>query len=205
VSKFITRCINKCNTNGIIHVGAHCLEEIEIYHEAGIYNIIWIEADSIICEEMRKKYPLEIILDFLVTDKCGDEKDFYISSNNGASSAIFPFGYHKTIYPKINMTSTIKLITNTLDNVLKGFVVSDYNTLVMDVQGAELLVLKGAKSYLKTCKYIITEVSTIPLYDGCVLRDELHNFINSIGFNKEYEKIHQEKGHGDAFYIRRKK
>ena len=203
MSKFITRCLKSCNPKGIIHVGAHRLQELNIYHEAGVKNIIWIEADPLICAEMQKKYPMEVILPYLVTDKCG-ERDFFVSSNKGASSAIYPFHEHKKIYPDVTMVSRVELPTETLDTILSINEVDTrlYNMLVMDVQGAELLVLKGATNYIENCEFIISEINAKEMYKGCVLVGELDKHIEGLGFNKVKQGLHRVKGYGDAFYIR---
>lgn len=51
--------------------------------------------------------------------------------------------------------NNIKVKTNTLDNLLSENTISNPNILKIDVEGAELDVLKGAYNLLKTCKPII--------------------------------------------------
>ena len=68
----------------------------------------------------------------------------------------------------------------------------------MDVQGAELLVLKGATSLLKSAKAVIVEVSMQPYYEGGVLQPELRDFLRGRGFME----IRRPPDHGDQLYIR---
>ena len=52
----------------------------------------------------------------------------------------------------------------------------------MDLQGAELLALKGLGDFIKDLIYIHTEVSYKEMYTGQVMYNELNNFITSNGF-----------------------
>ena len=52
----------------------------------------------------------------------------------------------------------------------------------MDIQGAELLCLKGAAQLLESLQYIETKISKTPIYDGGVLLDELQPWLNAHGF-----------------------
>jgi hypothetical protein len=52
----------------------------------------------------------------------------------------------------------------------------------MDVQGSELLVLKGLGTHIKDVKYIYTEVTYKEMYSGQVMYKELNDFIISNNF-----------------------
>lgn len=54
--------------------------------------------------------------------------------------------------------------------------------LAMDVQGAEVLALKGFGALLGKCKYIVTEAERVPSYKGGNSFKELDRFIRSQGF-----------------------
>ena len=72
--------------------------------------------------------------------------------------------------------------------------------LVLDVQGAELDVLKGfSASSFKNIDQITTEVSTKEFYKNGVLFDDLNTFIVNLGF-----KIHglPKQNHCDVIYKR---
>ena len=54
--------------------------------------------------------------------------------------------------------------------------------LKIDVQGAELMVLKGAEKTLKRTKMIFTEVSFCRLYQGAPVFQEVYDYLHNQGF-----------------------
>jgi len=54
--------------------------------------------------------------------------------------------------------------------------------IAMDVQGAEVLALKGFGAQLRHCRYIVTEAERVPSYKGGNSFRELHRFVRSQGF-----------------------
>ena len=59
--------------------------------------------------------------------------------------------------------------------------------LVMDTQGSELLVLKGAIPILQNFTYIKTEVPDFESYKGCCQLKDLQSFLTQHGF-KEFSR-----------------
>ncbi len=68
---------------------------------------------------------------------------------------------HKDIWPHVHYTAAIPLTGTTLTALLEREKIdlSNYQALILDTQGSELLVLKGAVAILKNFKYIKTEVA----------------------------------------------
>lgn len=54
--------------------------------------------------------------------------------------------------------------------------------IVMDVQGAEVRVLKGFGTLLNSCKFVICEAERVPSYKGGNAFSELHSFMKRNGF-----------------------
>lgn len=52
----------------------------------------------------------------------------------------------------------------------------------IDVQGAELKVLKGGRNTFKTTTAIWLEVATVELYEGQPMKNEIKQYLDSIGF-----------------------
>jgi hypothetical protein len=66
------------------------------------------------------------------------------------------------------------------------------------VQGAELLVLRGATKLLASAKAVVVEVSRYPYYEGGALQPEIRDFLRSRGF----AELRRPPNHGDQLYLR---
>jgi FkbM family methyltransferase len=73
----------------------------------------------------------------------------------------------------------------------------------LDVQGAELRALYGARSLLRTVRLILLEVSFVKIYKDCPLFDEVDRFLKESGY-----RLHavypsdQPHNWGDALYVK---
>jgi len=70
----------------------------------------------------------------------------------------------------------------TIDQIVKQEKLGNIDMIKMDIQGAELMALKGATETLKTVKVVLLELSTVPLYPGAPLLAEMIVFMEKIGF-----------------------
>ena len=175
-------------SDGILHIGAHRGSEAPIYYWLG-KDVIWFEANKNIYEDLNiniYNFPNQIAFNYLLSDKNNEKLKFNISSNDGASSSIFEFGEsHKEINnKKFKMVDEVIMNSRTLESVFfeKKIKSEKYNFWVLDVQGAELLVLKGAQNQLKHCKYLYIEVSKIEFYKNGVLFKELNKWLENNNF-----------------------
>jgi hypothetical protein len=57
-----------------------------------------------------------------------------------------------------------------------------YNSIVLDTQGSELLILKGAIPLLSSMAYVKTEVPDFEAYLGCPMLPEFTSFMKGQGF-----------------------
>ena len=142
---------------GIIHIGAHELEELPEYLNRNIDKIIWVESNPYKYEYIEKKIKNYEQM-FLAKFAAGyeeDEKTLNIA-NNGESSSILELGTHEESYPHIFYTSKIKVNTKPVDGWLdeKNVKRSNFNFLNIDIQGYELEALKGMTKQLKLVDYI---------------------------------------------------
>jgi len=188
----------------IIHVGAHRGQEAKKYHNSGS-QVVWVEAIPWIfldLQEKIKKYKNQVAINALVSDKHDSEYNFKISNNrDGVSSSIYEFGKDGNEMFDISMCSSILLRSTTLKMLFDNYRLHKRNIehMVLDVQGAELLVLKGAGSLLGQFKIIKTEVSTVEVYKDGVQWPELRQFLNNKGFK---EVAAPSKEHCDVVFKR---
>jgi FkbM family methyltransferase len=206
---------HQMSIEGVIHAGAHLCEEAEVYEAVGVDRVLWIEANQRILQTGRDKAKAAApnvehwFIGSLLGEHDGDPVTFHIT-NNGQSSSILEFGTHARVSPDVRFVDHEQRETTTLDTIIGGLHF-DANFLNMDLQGAELLVLRGADKTLEQLAYIYTEINVDELYLGCARFDELTAFLATRGFDLVEHKLAGDPvrtmsnwvGWGDALYVRR--
>jgi len=190
---------------GILHIGAHLCEEKILYNENNVSDnrIIWIEANPILVNKiksMNNKIKIECFC-------CIDDDIGYSTlniANNGMSSSILKLGIHKKFYPNIDYIGNIQVNNKRIDTFYKENNISvDFaNFLCIDIQGTELLALKGMGDLLKYFDYLYLEVNQDYLYEKCALIGEIDNYLNTFSFKRVETKWENDCKWGDAFYIK---
>lgn len=189
---------------GVIHVGANNGGERDAYAKYGL-RVIWIEPDPEVFEILQKNirgYVGQKAFQYLVTDQDDSEYEFHIANNNGASSSILDLKLHLELCPDIVYERTIKLRSATLTSLLmkESVRASDYPALVMDTQGSELLVLKGAKEILSSFQFIKIEVADFESYKGCCQLKDIDLFMKHNGFKEICRSKFAEHSGGGSYY-----
>lgn len=198
------------NATGILHLGAHLGQEADAYQQLG-KPVCWIEAQPDIHEKLAeklRKYPDQTSLCALLGRKNGEMSKLHISSNaQGVSSSVYPFGEfgsgEKSLWPDLDlkMISSYSLPTIRLDTLLLANDIdpSSFSHWVVDLQGAELPALQGAKNVLSTCNSMFVETSTVEVYKGGTAWPSLKNWLARKGFRAVWPPTKQ---HDDVLFIR---
>jgi FkbM family methyltransferase len=197
--------LQRYSPRGVLHIGAHRGYEAAIYESRGIRNVIWVEALPELAAEVAKRTgPLgHRCVTALVSDRVGEGVTFHISSNDMESSSMFPWGNAmENVFPWIHPVREVLLETTTIDRVFsqEGLDSTELDLLVLDVQGAELKVIRGMENSLRRFKWILSEYSTVPIYEGGVQLAELRTFLKSRGFRETFTLRHVT--HGDTLFVR---
>jgi FkbM family methyltransferase len=192
---------------GAVHVGAHLGEEAEIYRKLGVPRMVLIEANPKLCAQLRARFsddPTIVIINRAIADTAG--KRVLHVTNATQSSSLLPLGRHAEVYPQIVAQESIEVDCARLDDVLGevGEKAAEYNILNIDVQGAELLVLKGAERILESIDLINAEVNFAELYEGCAQIDEIDDFLEQRGFVRVELACPYHHTWGDAVYLRKR-
>lgn len=199
----LIRFIGHINIKGALHIGAHDCEELDFYAKLGLgpNDICWIDALNEKVEKNKEK-GISNIYQAVVTDKDDDTVEFNVS-NNGQSSSIFDFGTH-ALYHDCYFESKRTLKTSRIDTLFKKYNWPDekYNFWNLDIQGAELLALKGAGQCLKNVDVIYVEINTEQVYKGCPHVTEIDSYLASYGFSRILTSMWKAENWGDAVYIR---
>jgi FkbM family methyltransferase len=83
----------------------------------------------------------------------------------------------------LKVRENIECRVDTLDSVMvEAQWKENVDLLKIDVQGAELLALRGAEQTLPRVRMIYTEVSFTPLYEGSCVFQEIYDFLRAHGF-----------------------
>jgi FkbM family methyltransferase len=206
----------------VVHIGAHSGEEAERYQRWCARRVVWFEAAPYIFEKLqahikeirKQKRSLfawltgaprteHILVQALVGEADGKTAEFHLFDNDGASNSIFRMARDENDrFPGVRETGEVlALPVQTLDRELENAGVSpeSVDVLVLDVQGAELLCLKGAPRVLKTARYIETEVSREPVYEGGVLLSELESWLSKRNYVR---KTSVRRSHMNAIFVR---
>ena len=75
--------------------------------------------------------------------------------------------------------------------------------LNMDIQGSELLVLKGSANILKNFDLIYNKINFKEMYEGRALGEELDSFLDNHGFYRCLMSTPESEYWGDAIYIKK--
>jgi hypothetical protein len=193
---------NNINIIGGFHLGAHECEELDFYSQLGLKNeeIIWIDAiPAKVTEAINRNIPN--VYNAVITD-CDDVDVIFNVSNNVQSSSVLELGTHAQEHPEVVYVDKIYLKSITVDSFFErnNIDASKYNFWNFDIQGAELMALKGATKSIQYAKAIYLEVNNRELYKKCGLINDIDAFLSKYKFKRVLTHISQH-GWGDALYI----
>jgi FkbM family methyltransferase len=173
--------------SGVIHVGANTAQERTTYAGYGL-PVIWIEPLPAQFERLKqniKAFPDQIAINGLITDRDDVSTILHVSNNDGLSSSILDLSLHRDMYPDVDYVGDIAVNSVRLQTAISraGLDISNYDALVMDTQGSELLILRGLGADMTRFKYIKTEAADFESYKGCATVSEISEFlISSYGY-----------------------
>ncbi|MFD2369934.1 FkbM family methyltransferase [Brevibacillus sp. GCM10020057] len=191
---------------GVIHVGAHEGQELARYNAIGFSRVLFIEANPVVYQRLCQNVstsPHVKTVNVAISNQNGKAQLRVMSFDQ--SSSILPLKRHKHIYPSITEQYQITVPTKTLDTLCTELQLNDgdYNVLIMDIQGAELLALQGAANLLAHIEAIHTEVNFEELYENCARIEQIDAFLQSCQFTRIETATPYHSSWGDAFYAKR--
>lgn len=193
--------INKAS--GILHLGGHRGVEAAVYNWLN-KKVLWVEAIPDLFDELKDNIQIFYNQDAicaLLGDIDKKKTKFFLSNKDQSCSSIFDLSEEvkrKELWKEhdIKINNHINLQMRTLDSIFneKNINSDDYDHWVMDLQGAELLCLKGANQSIKNCKSIHIEISKKNYYEGGAKWLEIKEFLNQKGFKvfKEPKNDHED-------------
>jgi FkbM family methyltransferase len=187
--------------------GEDTCEFAKKYPEAIVYAFECNPEVLPICRKAVSEFSNIVLTERAVSDEIGTvtfypiDKEKTVTTwadgNQGASSLFKSSGKYKIeqyVQKEITVEST------TLNAFVSEYGISSIDLLWMDVQGAELKVLKGLGKKLNIVKVMNIEVEFMEIYKGQPLFDEIRKFLESNAF-EFLEFSSKGKYSGDAIFV----
>ena len=192
------------NVSGLLHIGGHYGGEIQKYKSHNIDNIVLFEplsSNFSVLSEAVKNIGGNVVAYQVALGNDNRKVTMNISSNEAQSSSILTPKVHLTAHPEVSFSGTEEVEMKKLDD----YDYKDYNMIVVDVQGYELEVLKGASQTLHNIDYIYCEVNRDEVYEGNARVEEIDEFLSTYGFKRVETQWYYTEVWGDALYMKEKK
>lgn len=204
--------INKYNISikGIIHLGGCKGEELFSYFKNDIKNVILVEANPELIKILKIKSffyntftKLNIdVENFAATDIDGDTLNLNIT-NNIQSSSVLKLHKHLILHPEVKVVKEVEVKSKTVNSLFdQSYDINNYDFMNLDIQGAELLALKGSNKILQSIKGIYTEINYDEIYKDCALIEELDEYLKKFNFKRVFTTTPESEYWGDALYLR---
>jgi FkbM family methyltransferase len=200
----ISKLVEYHKPKNVLHIGAHLGEEVDSYYNYGADHSLWVEANEDLMRQLQSnisRYRNARSINAVLTDL--DDQDIVFNiSNNGMSSSVLDLEHHKIAHPEVVYVGNRIMKSRTLNTLFveNGIPFDLYDFMNVDIQGAELMMLKGATEILPHLKCIYLEVNKKELYKGCPMVEELDEFLLNWGFVRVETEWCGETGWGDAIY-----
>jgi FkbM family methyltransferase len=173
----------------------------EVWTDSEYYLFEAMEDSEVLFKERGLPYNIGLLSD-------QDSKDIAFYENTEHPGGNSYYRENPEINPEaaVLFSDDYKVIKKsiTLDTAVKqkGFPPPDL--IKMDIQGAEMDVLKGAQECLKTCKDLILELQHVPYNKGAPLVDEVVAYVESIGFRLVTPMFASAKGVDGDYHFTKK-
>ncbi|MFM6358040.1 MAG: FkbM family methyltransferase [Planktothrix sp.] len=196
---------NNITPNGIIWIGAYDGKTLKRLNLPDTVKTLLIDANPNAVERLQTNFaesPNIQVVQAAISNH-NDAVTLHLTSLE-SSSSILPWKQYSEIYPNIKEIQQLTLPSLTLDTLLEQLNLSptDFNILILDIQGAEFLALEGASQLLNTLDGIYTSIYYQELFEGCALAEQVDQFLSDYQFLRVAEGSPYHPSWGEAFYVR---
>lgn len=215
--RFVTiakKYLNKKNINTIVEVGARdCAETLDFYNlvrPKKIYTFECNPATLPICRKRIKGIKSIHLIEKAVCNKNGKIKFYPIDQKktrttwkdgNPGASSLFKASEKYPIEKYVQ--KEIEVVAIRLESFMRLNKINEIDLLWMDIQGAELLAIRGLGNKIRNVKFIYTEVEFFEIYKNQPLFKDVKGFLENSGFILlGFTNIEQYAG--DAIFINKR-
>jgi FkbM family methyltransferase len=198
----------------VIQVGASVGQELDLFSKNGVTRGVFIEAlhapYALLLQNLSNYDNIRsVAVNCCITSFDNKSEVINVASNFGQSSSIYSPTRHLEVYPNVHFNEKVSVNGFSLDGVMTSVVQQTpelnypFDMLFLDVQGAELNVLKGASKTLSYARYIYTEVTFGTDYDGAVKYTDVILYLTLHGFELCALEIDPScRAHGNAIFVK---
>lgn len=196
---------------GVLQIGANNGQEIKKFAREGINYGVFVEPLPKVFQQLSNsvsRHPGYLAINALCAAEPGLAKTFFVSNNAGESSSMLKPTGHLDMHPEVGFGEELVLRTSTVDEIIGNLLhegreelVNKLDMLYIDVQGAELDVLKGAQKFLGKADFVFAEVSHGGLYEGDTSVLSIIKFLEEQHFKLAFSYFNKH-GWGDALFIK---
>lgn len=190
----------KIKPSGVIHIGAHHAEEMPQYLELGWGHMYWVEANPILADTLAAK--LEPAGNTVINCAAWDVDKVSVNFNettDSQSSSLLPLKRHSIYYPEVHSRIEYKVQARRMDCIFDS--PPQFTFANIDVQGAELQVIRGMGNLLHSMDAVYLEVNREELYENCARIQEIDEYLHNFSFRRVTTRWVLGKGWGDALYL----
>jgi FkbM family methyltransferase len=191
----------------IIEIGSHVGIDTEnfahVFPKGHIYSFEANPELYILAKERLQDYKNITLICAAVDNSIGIGKFHQSSGSSNGSGSLLKPTVHLERHPSVffEVKNEFNVATINLDQCLISLQGTKIDLFWIDVQGAELRVLEGGIKLLANTRFVYTEVSKIPEYEGGVSYEELKLFMHQAGFTVEREFLPQKwLGSGNVLF-----
>lgn len=200
------KLVSDFKPKGVIHVGGHLGQELSIYKYLSLKYINFFEPQPELYLKLQKYcsgsknvkcYPFGL-----------GAKETYLpmhvetdeSPNQSASASFLPPKEHLIDYKYVSFKSDPSTCFQI--KTLDSFGLTHCDLLVIDVQGYEMEVLKGASTTLESVNYVICEFWQNEAYESVPSKEEIISYLEDKDFTLKLIKY--DRSFGDMFFAKNK-
>ena len=186
---------------GVVHIGANDGAESTEYANHDL-RVLWVEPLPEIFARLKNniaQYGKQEALCALVTDRDGDIHTLNVSDDLGRCSSILVPGRINDVLPNVRFIRQMQVTSTTLASIMRERDIALYDALIIDAQGAELLILRGGEGILHHFRYVECEGIDYDFYENYPHPDEIRALLRRHGFSQIREDTFRKTAHGREF------